>query len=224
MDNREGAVVPSVLTDDPAVLADRVRRLEPFAPTIQIDIMDGEFVPEKSVGAEDVARLCMRSVMEMHLMVKDPSSCLEDFARCGAGSIVFHVEPVADPGAVISAIRGLDISPGVALNPDTPVGAIKHVLPQVDMVIVMGVHPGRQGQKFIPEVLEKVRILKRLSPGLIVEVDGGMTPETGVEARRAGVDVVNVGSYLFKDGTLKENWERMEEVVSTVFPDETRGK
>ncbi len=219
MKQREGRIVPSVLTDDPEVFRDRIRQLEPMAPVIQVDIMDGMFVPAQSIGAGDVEQVSMRSEMEVHLMVMEPRGYIEDFARCGARSVVFHIEPVADPERDIGEIRRLGMVPGLALNPDTPVGAVKQLLARVELVIVMGVHPGRQGQEFIPEVLEKVRVLKGLSPDILVEVDGGMNPETGRVARLAGTDILNVGSYLFSAGTLQENWERMQEIARTVIPE-----
>ena len=206
-------IVPSVLTRDPEDLERKIRILEQFADVIQIDIMDGEFVPNVSVGVGEVERVNLRAPMEIHLMVKHPVRYIQSFARIGAFRIIFHIESDDDAADVIEEIKQFNVEPGIALNPPTPVAEIQPFLDSVDIVLVMGVNPGLQGQKFMPEVLPKVRAIKEIRPEILIEVDGGVNPETGLALVDAGVDILNVGSYLFKQLPVKDNWERMQKII-----------
>jgi ribulose-phosphate 3-epimerase len=207
-------IVPSVLTKDADDLEKKIRTLEPLADVIQIDIMDGEFVPNTSVVAEDVKKVSPRSRMEIHLMVKHPMEYIQPFARIGAFRIIFHAESDDDAEDVIRAIRQFNMDPGIAMNPPTPVEEIKPFLDKLSVVLVMGVNPGLQGQKFMPEILPKVRTIKQLRPEIIVEVDGGVNPDTAPDLVDAGVDIFNVGSYLFRQLSVEDNWRRMEKIIS----------
>lgn len=206
-------VVPSVLTKDPEDLERRIRILEPLVEVIQIDIMDGEFVPNTSVEVGDVQKVGPQKPMEIHLMVKHPMEYVQPFADIGAFRIIFHIESDDDAADVIKEIRRFNMEPGIALNPPTPVEKIKPFLNLVDVVLVMGVNPGFQGQKFIPEVLSKVKAIKQIRPELVVEVDGGVNAETAPALVAADVDILNVGSYLFKQPPVKDNWETMQSIA-----------
>jgi len=206
-------VVPSVLTKDPEDLERRIRILEPLVEAIQIDIMDGEFVPNTSVEVEDVQKVAPQKPMEIHLMVKHPMEYVQPFADIGAFRIIFHIESDDNAADVIKEIRKLNMEPGVALNPPTPVEKIKPFLNSVDVVLVMGVNPGFQGQKFIPEVLSKVKAVKQIRPELVIEVDGGVNAETAPALVAADVDILNVGSYLFKQPSVEDNWETMQKIA-----------
>lgn len=207
-------IVPSVLTKDPKDFERKIRILENLADIIQIDIMDGEFVKNDSIGVEDVKRINPRKPMEIHLMVKHPIRYIQPFVNIGAFRIIFHIESDDNAADVINEIRRFNVQAGVALNPPTPVEKIEPFLNPVGIVLVMGVNPGFQGQKFIPEVLAKVRTIKKIRPDIIVEVDGGVNPETGPELAAAGVDILNVGSYLFKPPSVEDNWKAMQRVIS----------
>ena len=207
-------VIPSVLTEKIDDLERKVRELEPFADVIQVDIMDGEFVPYRSVGIGDVEKVGIRSQMEIHLMVKHPIRYIQSFARIGAFRIVFHVESDDNPENVIREIKQFGLEAGIALVPDTAVEDVKPLLNSVDFVLILGVNPGRQGQKFIPEVLSKVQVIKDIRPEIVVEVDGGVNPDTGPAIVDAGVDILNVGSYFFKPPSVKNNWEQMQKIIS----------
>jgi ribulose-phosphate 3-epimerase len=210
-------VVPSVLTKDPKELERKIRILEPLVEVIQIDIMDGEFVPNTSVEVADVQKVGPKKHIEMHLMVKHPVEYIKPFADIGAFRIIFHIESDDNPEDVIKEIRKFGLQPGIAINPPTPVEKILPFLHLVDLVLVMGVNPGFQGQKFVPEVLSKVRAIKKLQPGMVIEVDGGVNPETGPDLVKAGVDILNVGSYLFKDDTVNANWDQMQKIAEYLF-------
>ncbi len=206
-------VVPSVLTKEPEDLKKKLRILERLVEVVQIDIMDGEFVPNTSVEVEDVREVGPQKPMEIHLMVKHPMEYIKPFADIGAFRIIFHIESDDNAADVIAEIRRLNMEPGIALNPPTPVEEIKPFLSSVDVVLVMGVNPGFQGQKFIPEVLSKVQAVKQIRPELTVEVDGGVNSETGPALTDAGVDILNVGSYLFKKPPVEDNWETMQRIA-----------
>ncbi len=206
-------VVPSVLTNDPDEFERKIRALEPLVDVIQVDIMDGEFVPNVSIGVEVVEKVAPEKPLEIHLMVKHPMEYIQPFARIGAFRIIFHVESDDDPGDVIEKIGKFNVQPGIALNPPTPVEKIMPFLDSVSIVLVMGVNPGFQGQKFIPEVLSKVRAVKEIKPEVTVEVDGGVNPETGTALVDAGVDILNVGSYLFKQLPVEDNWRTMQRIA-----------
>ena len=208
-------IVPSVLTDDPQDLARKVEMLQRFTDVIQIDIMDGDFVPNTSVDVGEVEKVNSLAQLEIHLMVTHPMEYIEPFARMGAFRMIFHIESCDDAADVIEEISQNDAQPGIALNPPTPIEEIEPFLDMVDVVLVMGVIPGLQGQKFMPEVLPKVRAIKELRPEIIVEVDGGVNPETGPALVDAGVDILNVGSYLFKELPVADNWKRMQRIIAT---------
>jgi len=207
-------VIPSVLTEKIEDLEKKIRELEPFADVIQVDIMDGEFVPYTSVRVEDVEKVGVKSQMEIHLMVKHPINYVQPFARIGAFRIVFHVESDDNPADVIREIRQFGLEVGIALIPATSIEDIKPLLDSVDIVLLLGVNPGRQGQKFMPEVLPKVQAIKDIRPEIVIEVDGGVNPDTGPALVDADVDILNVGSYLFKPPSVKNNWEQMQKIIS----------
>ena len=206
-------VIPSVLTKELEDLERKVRILEPLVEVIQIDIMDGVLVPNTSVSVKDVQKVNPRVPMEIHLMVKHPAEYVQPFADIGAFRIIFHIESDDDAGDVIRQIRQREMEPGIALNPPTPVEEIEPFLSLVDIVLVMGVNPGFQGQKFIWEVLRKVQAVKQIRPELAVEVDGGVNSETGPSLVEAGVDILNVGSYLFKRPPVEDNWRAMQRII-----------
>ena len=146
-------------------------------------------------------------------MVKHPVKYIQSFARIGAFRTIFHIESDDDAADVIREIKQFNMQPGLALNPPTPVEEIKPFLDSVDIILVMGVNPGLQGQEFMPEVLSKVRAIKEIRPEIIIEVDGGVNPDTGPSLIDAGVDILNVGSYLFKQLPVENNWEQMQKII-----------
>lgn len=207
-------IIPSVLTKDPHELERKIRALENYADIIQIDIMDNGLVPNISIEISEINKVKPKSQLEMHLMVKKPIDYVEPSINVGAFRIIFHVESDDNPFEVIEKITQFKAKAGIAINPPTPVENIQPYLNMVDIVLVMGVNPGFQGQKFIPDVLSKVRFIKSIRPGLLIEVDGGVNPETAPMLLEAGVDILNVGSFLFKDGNLEKNWNEMQRIIN----------
>jgi len=202
-------VVPTILTEDPRVLETMVRQAESFTTYVQFDIMDGRFVPSRSITYEHLAALPMRLSWEAHLMVENPEDYLEGFRRVGAQKVVFHYEATSSSEEVISQARNLSLGVGLAVNPETPVSIIRPLASKVDSVLFLTVHPGFYGSQFIPEVLDKVIELRNIGLGVEISVDGGIKESNIAEVARVGVDVIYVGSAIFLQSQPGESFRRL---------------
>lgn len=202
-------VVPTILTEDPRVLETMVRQAESFTTYVQFDIMDGRFVPSRSITYEHLAALPMRLSWEAHLMVENPEDYLEGFRRVGAQKVVFHYEATSSSEEVISQARNLSLGVGLAVNPETPVSIIRPLASKVDSVLFLTVHPGFYGSQFIPEVLDKVIELRNIGLGVEISVDGGIRESNIAEVARVGVDVIYVGSAIFLQSQPGESFRRL---------------
>jgi len=210
---QEPLIAASILSADFGEMArDCKDVLGKGADLLHIDVMDGHFVPNLTMGADmirGVRRHLPDVFLDVHLMVEQPDDYVEAFAEAGANLFAFHLEvckPMrpegTDAGELIARIRDAGMSPGMVVNPPTTMqqldDGIGPFLGDLDLALVMSVNPGRSGQKFIPEVLEKTRWLKeRVSPGTRIEMDGGLNIETTAEAVAAGADVIVTASALF---------------------------
>jgi len=196
-------VAPSILSADFSCLEREIRKVEPEADMLHLDVMDGHFVPNITFGplvVEAVRRITSIPLM-VHLMITDPSKYAEAFARAGADLLLFHLEAVPDPSGLLSQIRSLGPKPGLVLNPETSEEAAFPWLGEVDLLLVMTVHPGFGAQRLIPETLDKVarireRILKE-GLSLPIAVDGGINPETAPLAVSAGAEILVAGNAIF---------------------------
>ena len=216
-------VAPSILAADFAHMAeDAGQVLKPVAhggagaDLLHVDVMDGHFVPNLTLGPDMVR--CLRKALpdaflDVHVMVSDPGQYLAAFAKAGANHYTFHIEPVLDPRSgtglsplsagydprrLVDEVRKLGLTAGLCLNPETPVEAVMPYAKEFDLVLVMSVHPGKGGQKFIPEVLSKVKALRQvLRADQRLEMDGGIAPETAPACREAGADTFVAGSAVF---------------------------
>ena len=199
-------ILPSLLAADFGRLSDEILRAEASgADALHLDIMDPHFVPNLSFGP-DVVALSRRTApgfyRNVHLMMSRPDLYLEKFAAAGAQTIQIHVEADCDLHVELARIRALGVKPAIVLNPETPVERIAPYLDEVDEVLVMTVHPGYGGQKFIADCLPKVSWVRERRPSLDIMVDGGVNGDTAVESVKAGANQLVAGSYLFKQADM----------------------
>ncbi len=214
-------VAPSILSADFARLADEVGRVEKFADHLHVDVMDGHFVPPITIGPVVVKAL--RGItdlpLECHLMVTDPLGQTEQFAEAGGSSVVVHLEAVPDPTGVIDRARALGVGVGISVNPDTPLDAALPYLEGVDVLNVMTVTPGWAGQRFIDEMLPKIRAAREAiderSLDLPIAVDGGIDLDTGRRALEAGATVLGAASAIFSRPDPAEAARALKELVGS---------
>ncbi|HCU2818248.1 TPA: ribulose-phosphate 3-epimerase [Clostridioides difficile] len=205
-------LAPSILSADFAKLLEDVRKVESAGcEYLHIDVMDGHFVPNITLGplvVKSLKKENINMVFDAHLMIENPDQYIEEFVKAGCDIITVHQEACVHLHRTIQNIKSHGIKAGVVLNPATPVDTIKHVLPDLDMVLLMSVNPGFGGQSFIPCVLDKIKELKAIidSQGLNIdiEVDGGISPKNVAEVVQAGANVIVAGSAIFGSGDIQE--------------------
>lgn len=206
-------IVPSLLSADFTRLGEQIAAAEAAgADWIHLDVMDGHFVPNITIGPLVVAaaRRATRLPLDVHLMIEEPDRYLSDFVSAGANSLTVHQETCPHLHRTVQRIRELGARPGVSVNPATPVESLIDILPFVDLVLVMTVNPGFGGQAFIPECLPKIARLRRHlaaagGPQPDIEVDGGIDPTTAPTVVAAGANVLVAGSAIFSNGAIEEN-------------------
>lgn len=194
---------PSLLAADFADLKSDIRKVEGTASMLHVDVMDGHFVPNISIGVPVVASLrkCTDLLLDTHLMISRPQDYIEAFAKAGSDLLCFHLEADCDVRDTIALIRSCGKQAAVAIKPSTPAEAVLPYVEQLDMVLVMTVEPGFGGQSFMPAMMEKVRAIRayadRVHPDLDIQVDGGINRETAPVAVQAGANVLVAGSFVF---------------------------
>ena len=204
-------VAPSILSADFGNLEKEIKSIcEAGCDLVHVDVMDGHFVPNLTIGpvvVEPVSKVSSKP-LDIHLMVENNNFFVDLFAPLKPKYLSFHIESEKHPHRLIQKIRSLGISPAITLNPHTKVEDLEYLLEDLDMVLLMSVNPGFGGQKFIPSVIEKAKKLKELikkrNPNCLIEVDGGVSDKNIKELKDAGVDVVVAGSFVFGSGDYKK--------------------
>lgn len=210
-------IAPSILSADFAEMGHAVERLEKWgADYVHMDVMDGVFVPNITFGMPMVKALRPHSPLpfDVHLMITRPEKYVDGFISAGADIITFHPEASEDARATLKHIRDAGVKTGIVLNPDKELGPWADLIPLCDILLIMSVYAGFGGQKFMPEVLEKVKAAKILigekNPDCLIEMDGGISEENAKLCAEAGADILVAGSAVFKSRDPKETIERMK--------------
>lgn len=196
-------ISPSILSADFARLADELRLIEDFADYVHVDVMDGHFVPNITIGplVVEAVKRSTRLPLDVHLMIDEPERYVESFAKAGSDIITVHAEATKHLHRVVESIKELGRKAGVSINPATPVSVLEDIISDVDLVLIMSVNPGWGGQSFIPGSLKKISAVRRMieAEGRLVEleVDGGIKVNNIKEAFEAGADVFVSGSGVF---------------------------
>ena len=204
-------VAPSILSADFGNLAAEIRAIcEAGCDLVHVDVMDGHFVPNLTIGPVVVNAVAKAATkpLDIHLMVENNSFFADLFLPLKPKFLTFHIEEEKHPMRLIDHIRKNGVGPGIVLNPHTPVSAIEHIIDEVDMVLLMSVNPGFGGQKFMPVVLEKTMALRELierkNAKCLIEVDGGVNGLNAPDLEEAGADVLVAGSYIFSSNSYEQ--------------------
>jgi len=224
-EQREIMFAPSILSADFSLLMQDIRKVK-IAEYLHIDVMDGHFVPEITIGPGVLKAIREQLDMEnseqrldAHLMVERPELQIEKFVLAGADIITVHAEATPHLHRVVTRIKELDVMAGVALNPATPLSAVEEVLQELDLLLIMSVNPGYGGQSFIPAVLSKIerasRMLEKENPAAILEVDGGVDPGNAPLIVEAGATMLVAGSAIFNEDPEKSLEELVQSIVVT---------
>ena len=213
-------IAPSILSADFAYLADEIAKVtEAGADMIHVDVMDGHFVPNFTIGPPIVKaiRKVTRLPLDVHLMMTNPENYIHDFIKAGSNYITVHVETCPHLHRTIQSIKEEGVKAGVTLNPATPLSSVEEILGEVDLLLIMSVNPGFGGQSFIPSVLEKLRrartMIDQRGAKVELEIDGGIKVENAAAIAQAGADILVSGSAIFQSKDYKDTIQKMRKAI-----------
>lgn len=207
-------IIPAILTDNIETFEKQLRQVEKFTEIIHLDICDNIFVPQKTISAEDIKNIKTTIQYAIHLMVQDPTSEIERWYDLpNIKRIIFHFETAKIPAAVIHHIEAYGFKAGVAVNPETTLEDIKAVGYQADLTLFLSVNPGQQGQKIIPEVIEKIKIFKVDHPNSPIAIDGGIHEEELKQLTDLKLDHIVMGSEIFSHSSPGEHLRELQKLV-----------
>ncbi|MBU1113146.1 MAG: ribulose-phosphate 3-epimerase [Candidatus Omnitrophica bacterium] len=207
-------IVPALLTDKKNKLIQMLEVCSGFCDFVQIDIMDGIFVPSKSLSLDDLKGLNIPVRSEAHLMVADPLEWLAAFKALGAEKLIYHFEIKKDHSALISEIKKNGLKAGLAVNPDTAIKDFEYLLDEVDTVLFMSVNPGFYGAQFIPGVLEKIKKFKTKYPDCLTGIDGGVKLSNARLIKSSGVDYICVGSAVLQSPDPQASYQELVKITN----------
>ena len=214
-------IAPSILSADGSRLGEEIAAVEAAgADLLHIDIMDGHFVPNLTIGPGLVTSLRQRTRLpfDVHLMIENPEKYIDDFAKAGSDWITVHVEAAVHLHRIVHLIREKGVRAGVSLNPATPLSLVEPILPEIDLLLVMTVNPGFGGQKFIAGMLPKIgaakRLVREIAPEVLIEVDGGVTLQNIRAIADAGADILVAGSSVFGSANYAETIGAMKSLLA----------
>lgn len=207
-------VVPALLSSEKKKMQEMLDSCSQFAELIQIDIMDGRFVPSKSISQEELKELKTNIDNELHLMVCDPFSWIKPACKLNSKRIIFHLEAEGDPEELINQIKKNNMEAGVCLNPETGIEKIEPLADKIDLVLFMSVNPGFYGAPFIPEVLEKIRKFKKKWPDIKSAIDGGVKEDNFELIKNTGLDQICIGSAILKQKNPKQAFDRFMRLLN----------
>lgn len=207
-------IIPAILTSDVTDLTHKLSQLQGFADWVQIDMMDGTLVANATITLEDLSqvKIAKNFSLEVHLMVLNPASYFPQCQQNNIKRVIFHIE-AGDTKKILSEAQKFDFQKGIALNPETSIAKVMPLIQEIDVVVLMSVNPGLQGQAFMPETLDKIKELKKRAPKVKVEIDGGVNLENINMAGDAGADYVVIGSSLFEAENVKKRFEELSRQV-----------
>lgn len=207
-------VIPAIIAKNFEEVKEKIKLVEPYVKWVQLDIMDGKFVPNVTWNSpEDLRGEEFKVSLEVHLMIEEPEKYAEKWIDAGAKRIIFHIEATSEPQRIIHVCCEKDVEVGVAINPETSIEVLEVLkldFNNIDIVLVLGVFPGFGGQEFKPEVLPKIRALRKMYPDLTIGVDGGMNPETARQVVQAGANIIVAGSYVFGSKNTEKAIEELK--------------